>query len=840
MRSKNLLAKSFRNSVSPPAYALLTNHSRDVADAGDALLKAIGQRAISNAGLPGSMWEPLAKSTRLNFWLQDLGKANSHFLAMVESNPEFDQILRHEAISGLIAKWPPIRDWLESSYGPDSLYPALWAAVGHHRKFGGDYLKAKLSPPAEVYLGHPDFRTILSDMAERLGLDINHLGALPRILTIGSSQGPTCDIQATKAISDMKEEFKRWSEEHTDPEFDRSIGIMKAIGIAADVCASAFARSSDAVRGRPIAEFVTETLSVGLHQTDLDELMRRYVWDRTEEDDTRPENPDGFPPGFEFREFQREVAEVDSSAPLRSYLTFAVAGCGSGKSLAAYLWAQRWCQAWDETGWTNFRLFFTLPTTGTATEHFKDYALACGVSPKLKGLSHSRSSVDLTFVAEETAPQEESRGKSNASKQAEEMLKAQADKIESLDLWGTPLVVGTTDTVLGLMANSRRPVYSFPAIMQSAIVFDEIHAYDEQLFGHLLMFLETFPKVPVLLMTASLPEARRKAIEDVRCDLRIVMGPKEHELRLRYAKPELLSEEDVWEHIRRCLSDPARGKVLWVRNQVDRVVRSYRACHTRLSDLQPFIGIYHSRFRYKDRTRVHSEVIRRFKKKGGPCVLVATQVAEMSLDLSADLLISDLASIPALIQRLGRLNRFATTDSGPSGLAIFCEPPPVERTGRPDPLPYEEDDLKKAEAWIEELRKKDRRLNQRDLAETFSEFDSGKAVRLEDARQRAVFVSGRWQTLPASTRGDGTTMPVVLQADYDTYPKDRLLDFAFRRDWLREHEVSIPIRAEMRHWRVLGYTPIAPCESVVYGHIDHPDIAERIGAAWADHRSSTA
>ena len=63
---------------------------------------------------------------------------------------------------------------------------------------------------------------------------------------------------------------------------------------------------------------------------------------------------------------------------------------------------------------------------------------------------------------------------------------------------GMPLVVATADSVLGLMANARKPVLSFPAIVQSAIVFDEVHAYDETLFGHLLIFLETFPRIPVL------------------------------------------------------------------------------------------------------------------------------------------------------------------------------------------------------------------------------------------------------------------------------------------------------------------------------------------------------
>lgn len=350
MRKGPLLAKSYPGKGDPPAYALLTNHTRDVADAGDALLNALGREALRNAALPDSTWEQLKKSARLSFWLQDLGKANSHFHAMLEGNPEFAQILRHEAISGLIVMRSPIRDWLiESGYDLDTLHPALWSAVGHHRKFGGkdragnEYLKPKTASPAELYLGHPDFRAILSEMAERLGIRGN-LPVLPLNPKLGTGRGETCDIAAPRAIGDLIAECQAWAEDHGNPEYDRFIAIAKAIGIAADVCASAYARSRDAKEGRPIAEFVAESLAVGLRPADLDELMWRYVWDRVDEDAAPPENPDGFPPGFEFRLFQREIAEADRDAAPQSLLTLAVAGCGSGKSLAAYLWGRRWCQ----------------------------------------------------------------------------------------------------------------------------------------------------------------------------------------------------------------------------------------------------------------------------------------------------------------------------------------------------------------------------------------------------------------------------------------------------------------------------------------------------------------
>ena len=74
----------------------------------------------------------------------------------------------------------------------------------------------------------------------------------------------------------------------------------------------------------------------------------------------------------------------------------------------------------------------------------------------------------------------------------------------------------------------------------------------------------------------------------------------------------------------------------------------------RFADVAPLV--YHSRFRYCDRVRQHGAVIDAFRGNA-PALAICSQVAEMSLDLSASLLVTDLAPVPALIQRLGRLNR---------------------------------------------------------------------------------------------------------------------------------------------------------------------------------------
>ena len=85
-------------------------------------------------------------------------------------------------------------------------------------------------------------------------------------------------------------------------------------------------------------------------------------------------------------------------------------------------------------------------------------------------------------------------------------------KLDSFKAWGPKVSVCTVDTVLGLLQCNRRPLYCFPAIAQAAFVFDEVHCYDDALFGALLRFLNLV-KAPVLLMSASFLPWQIQAIE---------------------------------------------------------------------------------------------------------------------------------------------------------------------------------------------------------------------------------------------------------------------------------------------------------------------------------------
>lgn len=803
-----LLAKSYNTKKyphHPPDYALLTQHSRDVAEACRALAKSIGEIALENLALTEIDREKFQEKLKANGWIQDLGKSSSHFQTMLSGASDSFQLVRHETVSGflILHKNSPLRGWLSEKFSEQELLTIVWAAMGHHRKFSEETKpNEKTSIPLSVHVSHDDFQAILREMAHDLDLS-----APPQIksdLRIEIKRDNSPDIAARRELTALQDDFDIEAESFDDDFQKRELALLKGLGIAADVAASAIAKRK--ITSYSLGDFVNESLKVGLTNDNLDKIISKS----TDNSDFKG-----------FHEFQEKVAAS------QDYLTFARAGCGSGKSLAAYLWAQNWCKKFADEGRTNFRIFFCLPTTGTTTEHFKDYALESGITPELIDLTHSRSKVDLQNIAE-TAEQEEIQEDSDSP--ARDVLKAERDKIEALKLWDTPLSVTTADTVLGLMANSRRSLISLPAIMCGAIVFDEIHAFDEQLFGHLLVFLKNLPRLPVLLMTASLPEQRIRAIEAVRSDkIHYVSGDKRLEELKRYQIREVSDTQDIWREIESCLSN--NGKVLWIRNRVDWANDTYKDCreYYRKNFSGASVNVYHSRLKYKHRSKRHGRVISDFKRDNAPTILVATQVAEMSLDLSADLLITDIAPIPSLIQRMGRLNRKLKPEDAPNTKpALICHLPNDDE----DFKPYEKEQLEAAWKWVTELKKYGDELNQKDLANAFSDFDDTAIFDIEEAERRAVFFSGLWQTRPGMTRGAGYTISVILEADRDEWRRDAN-NKKFKEpdsDWLREHEVSIPIKTEVLAWEKFGGLRVAPRAAVEYDYDENT--GEGTGAKW--------
>jgi CRISPR-associated endonuclease/helicase Cas3 len=91
--------------------------------------------------------------------------------------------------------------------------------------------------------------------------------------------------------------------------------------------------------------------------------------------------------------------------------------------------------------------------------------------------------------------------------------------------------------------------------------------------------------------------------------------------------------------------------------------------------------LHHGRFAPADRRLLDSAVEEEFGKKRSAQgrVLVGTQTLEQSLDIDADLLITDLCPIDVLLQRIGRLHRHDRRDRGGFGEARAIVLVPDER-----------------------------------------------------------------------------------------------------------------------------------------------------------------
>jgi CRISPR-associated endonuclease/helicase Cas3 len=257
-----------------------------------------------------------------------------------------------------------------------------------------------------------------------------------------------------------------------------------------------------------------------------------------------------------------------------------------------------------------------------------------------------------------------------------------------------------------------------PALADSVVVIDEVHSFDPSMFSALKDFLKAFD-VPVLCMTATLPNIRRSELIG-ECGLEAYES-KPGELKTIAEAPRYklhrVDKAELPERIRTALNEGKR--VLWVVNQVKRAQQAairlasdfrddprQEKLHV-MSDVPLFC--YHSRFKLSDRVVQHNNVVDGFRADCPAALAITTQVCEMSLDMDADMLVTEECPITSLIQRMGRCNRAR-------------QPRGFDRSGEvivyraDDPKPYDSAALTGVEQFLTDLSRKDS-LNQVDLEE---------------------------------------------------------------------------------------------------------------------------
>lgn len=643
----------------------------------------------------------------------DPGKANDGFQKVVTQAGE--QSIRHEHLSGLLLSLPEFKAWLQ--HNPLLDFDIVLASViSHHLKVDEDRWGQPLgiATTFRVLADKPDFATLLDTIGSALHLPIPFR---PDIHRVWSFQSSPYAFHFSELLEEAKRHAYRFGKEvKNDHQRLTLLLAVKAALLAADSAGSGVARV-----GHDLQSWIQAAFGEPLVATDI---HSKVIVPRIRDVEMKTGKT------FVLQDFQKRASTLGERALL-------LAPCGSGKTLAAWLWIAARLEQKPAA-----RVLFLYPTRATATEGFRDYV--SWAPEEEAALAHGTATYDL-----------EEMFANPADSRAEKDFTAE-DRLYALGLWPKRLFSATADQFLAFMQNQYGPLCLLPLLADSVVVVDEVHSFDKSMFSALVKFLKRFD-VPVLCMTASLTVGRRHTLVD-ECSLQIFPETFEglDDLRtkaehIRYSL-RTVSREDAEKVAQEALR--AKKKVLWVVNQVRRCQDIAMSMSGRVS--QATVLCYHSRFKLADRRTQHKDVVDAFQTRPGPLLAVTTQVCEMSLDLDADVLITEEAPIPPLIQRMGRCNRKGEPGDGKIGEVYVY---PVD-----DPKPYPPEELTAARSFIAALAGK--KFSQADLEAAMEQHHPFKR---EPERFSSFLESGYYAMSYAYREGEDFSVPAVLDAEIDAW-----------------------------------------------------------------------
>jgi CRISPR-associated helicase Cas3 len=263
-------------------------------------------------------------------------------------------------------------------------------------------------------------------------------------------------------------------------------------------------------------------------------------------------------------------------------------------------------------------------------------------------------------------------------------------------------ITATIDHLLMAALQSRHVQLRHLGLLRQVVVLDEIHAADTWMHTYLERALEWLARygVPVVALSATLPPGQRTALvhayergrrarlstagsvtpatDRTNEELPTVPATHDYPLITTLAAGEIRQESALspaTQHVgidwlsegEQVLVDRLDteladgGCVLVVCNTVTRARARYESLSRRFGER---VTLTHSRFIARDRALKDSDLVSTFGPPSGSGhnprdgrIVVSTQVAEQSLDIDFDLLITDLAPIDVVLQRIGRLHR---------------------------------------------------------------------------------------------------------------------------------------------------------------------------------------
>lgn len=223
------------------------------------------------------------------------------------------------------------------------------------------------------------------------------------------------------------------------------------------------------------------------------------------------------------------------------------------------------------------------------------------------------------------------------------------------DLYGLPITVITPFQIMAVCLRLKGYEAIINDLAGNDIVCDEIHTYNglsKTAVYELLKFLKTI-ECRIHVLTTTMPTAMEKHILDIlgKDDTQVIELPEGILETFNRHKVHCIQTLDCDSIIERYKMGE---KVLIVRNQRSLAIETYKKPNESVDDND--IVLIHMSMERGTRSVVEDKIYE-FNRRNGGCILISTQVVEVSIDINFDCLFTDCADICSLIQRFGRVNR---------------------------------------------------------------------------------------------------------------------------------------------------------------------------------------
>lgn len=225
------------------------------------------------------------------------------------------------------------------------------------------------------------------------------------------------------------------------------------------------------------------------------------------------------------------------------------------------------------------------------------------------------------------------------------------------------------------------------------VILDEVHTYSGISQALVLKLIEVLKSLNcrIHIGTATMPSILYHKIKELLGD--DVLEVKLSDDELEQFNRHVIHKIDSFELVENIISEnvAADKKVLIVMNTIKEAQRVYGLIKETFPNTPSLL--LHSKFKRGDRNLKEKQLLGlddhgnptfEFNTSQEACIVVSTQIVEVSLDISFDLMITATAPLDAMIQRFGRVNRKRTKETIGKYKDIYViAPPETEKDARP-------------------------------------------------------------------------------------------------------------------------------------------------------------